>query len=83
MVVSPRTTVEAGDNENRFVLVSGKPLGEPVAWQGPIVMITRQELQQGFREFQAGTFIKHAGPRGPRLRWRSTVTLSEAASEVA
>ena len=42
----------------RFLLVSGKPLKEPVAWYGPIVMNTKQELQTAFKEFEAGTFIK-------------------------
>ena len=42
----------------RFLLVSGKPLGEPVAWSGPIVMNTREELSTAFREYQDGTFIK-------------------------
>jgi redox-sensitive bicupin YhaK (pirin superfamily) len=53
-------TVQAGEMGIRFLLVSGKPLEEPVAWYGPIVMNTREELQQAFAEFQAGTFIKHA-----------------------
>ena len=44
----------------RFLLVSGKPLREPVAWGGPIVMNTRQELREAFAELDAGTFIKHA-----------------------
>ena len=52
-------TVQAGDEGIRFLLVSGKPIEEPVAWYGPIVMNTRQELQQAFEEFQNGTFIKH------------------------
>jgi redox-sensitive bicupin YhaK (pirin superfamily) len=51
-------TVQAGENGIRFLLVSGKPLKEPVAWGGPIVMNTQQELQQAFRELREGTFIK-------------------------
>jgi quercetin 2,3-dioxygenase len=43
----------------RFLLISGRPIGEPVAWRGPIVMNTREELVQAFDEYQAGTFIKH------------------------
>jgi redox-sensitive bicupin YhaK (pirin superfamily) len=43
----------------RFLLISGKPLGEPVAWYGPIVMNTREELQLAFEEYRSGTFIKH------------------------
>jgi hypothetical protein len=45
-------------NDVRFLLLSGKPLGEPVAWRGPIVMNTEQELETAFREYQQGTFIK-------------------------
>jgi len=52
-------TVQAGEQGIRFLLVSGKPLEEPVAWYGPIVMNTREELQQAFAEYQAGTFLKH------------------------
>ena len=44
----------------RFLLVSGKPLKEPVAWYGPIVMNTKEELQAAFAEFKDGTFIKGA-----------------------
>jgi redox-sensitive bicupin YhaK (pirin superfamily) len=51
-------TVQAGEEGIRFLLVSGKPLGEPVAWHGPIVMNTKAELQQAFQEFRDGTFIK-------------------------
>ena len=43
----------------RFLLVSGKPIGEPVAWYGPIVMNTREELRTAFEEYEKGTFIKH------------------------
>jgi len=42
----------------RFLLISGRPLKEPVAWQGPIVMNTQEELQRAFEEYAAGTFIK-------------------------
>jgi len=42
----------------RFLLVSGKPLKEPVAWHGPIVMNTQEELGTAFEECQNGTFIK-------------------------
>ena len=51
--------VRAGDDGIRFLLVSGKPIEEPVAWYGPIVMNTRDELQQAVTELQNGTFIKH------------------------
>jgi redox-sensitive bicupin YhaK (pirin superfamily) len=53
-------TVQAGDQGIRFLLVSGKPIEQPVAWYGPIVMNTRAELQQAVAELQNGTFIKHA-----------------------
>ena len=52
-------TVEAGDEGIRFLLVSGKPIEEPVAWYGPIVMNTQAELRQAVAELQNGTFIKH------------------------
>ena len=42
----------------RFLLISGKPLGEPVAWYGPIVMNTQEELQTAFEEYRRGTFVK-------------------------
>ncbi|HYY36645.1 MAG TPA: pirin family protein [Xanthobacteraceae bacterium] len=51
-------TVQAGDEGIRFLLVSGKPIEEPVAWYGPIVMNTQAELQQAFTELHDGTFIK-------------------------
>ena len=50
--------VQAGDDGIRFLLVSGKPIEEPVAWYGPIVMNTKQELQQALAELRSGTFIK-------------------------
>jgi redox-sensitive bicupin YhaK (pirin superfamily) len=52
--------VQAGEDGIRFLLVSGKPLQEPVAWYGPIVMNTQAELQQAFEELQKGTFLKQA-----------------------
>jgi redox-sensitive bicupin YhaK (pirin superfamily) len=50
--------VQAGEEGIRFLLVSGKPLQEPVAWYGPIVMNTQQQLQEAYRELEAGTFLK-------------------------
>jgi len=50
--------VQAGDQGIRFLLVSGQPIEEPVAWYGPIVMNTRQEIQQAMSDLQDGTFIK-------------------------
>ena len=50
--------VKAGEHGIRFLLVSGRPIAEPVAWYGPIVMNTQEELQQAFNELRAGTFIK-------------------------
>jgi redox-sensitive bicupin YhaK (pirin superfamily) len=43
----------------RFLLISGKPIGETVAWYGPIVMNTQEELRIAFEEYENGTFIKH------------------------
>jgi quercetin 2,3-dioxygenase len=51
-------TVQAGDQGIRFLLVSGKPIEEPVAWYGPIVMNTQAELRQAVAELRSGTFIK-------------------------
>jgi quercetin 2,3-dioxygenase len=50
--------VQAGDDGIRFLLVSGRPLREPVAWYGPIVMNTQDELRRAFEELEEGTFLK-------------------------
>ena len=50
----------------RFLLVGGKPLGEPVAWYGPIVMNTQEELRVAFEEYQNGTFIRQGSSREAR-----------------
>jgi redox-sensitive bicupin YhaK (pirin superfamily) len=51
-------TVQAGDEGIRLLLVSGRPIEEPVAWYGPIVMNTQAELQQAVAELRNGTFIR-------------------------
>jgi redox-sensitive bicupin YhaK (pirin superfamily) len=53
-------TVTAGSERVRFLLLSGKPLHEPVAWRGPIVMNSDEEIEAAWRELDDGTFIKHA-----------------------
>ena len=50
--------VQAGEQGIRFLLVSGRPIEEPVAWYGPIVMNTQSELRQAISELRSGTFIK-------------------------
>ena len=50
--------VQSGEEGLRFLLLSGKPLQEPVAWHGPIVMNTRAELAQAYRDLQDGVFLK-------------------------
>jgi hypothetical protein len=50
--------VTTTDKPVRFLFVSGKPLKEPVAWYGPIVMNTQEELKVAFEEYNNGTFIK-------------------------
>jgi redox-sensitive bicupin YhaK (pirin superfamily) len=50
--------VTAGVTGVRFLLLAGRPLGEPIAWQGPIVMNTADELRIAFEEFNSGEFIK-------------------------
>ena len=51
--------INAEDESVRFLLISGKPIREPVAWQGPIVMNTEEELRIAFDEYRQGTFVKH------------------------
>ncbi|MGE5314334.1 MAG: pirin family protein [Acidobacteriota bacterium] len=51
-------SVQAGDEGIRFLLVSGRPLEEPVAWYGPIVMNTQEQLRQAFEELERGTFLR-------------------------
>lgn len=51
--------IKAGEKALRFLLISGRPLDEPVAWYGPIVMNTQKELDLAFEEYRNGTFIKH------------------------
>ena len=53
-------SVRTGEQGMRFLLVSGKPIKEPVAWHGPIVMNTREELMTAIRDLQQGTFIKQS-----------------------
>ena len=53
-------TVQAGEEGVRFLLISGAPIEEPVAWHGPIVMNTRAEIQQAMRDLNNGTFIRPA-----------------------
>jgi redox-sensitive bicupin YhaK (pirin superfamily) len=55
--------VQGGDEGIRFLLVSGRPIDEPVAWYGPIVMNTPDELEQAYRELRNGTFIEADGRR--------------------
>jgi redox-sensitive bicupin YhaK (pirin superfamily) len=51
-------SIRATENQVRFLLLTGKPLNEPVAWRGPIVMNTEAELETAFREYREGTFVK-------------------------
>jgi redox-sensitive bicupin YhaK (pirin superfamily) len=53
-----RVVVTTGKKPVRFLLISGKPFGEPIAWYGPIVMNTREELKTAFEEYEKGTFVR-------------------------
>jgi redox-sensitive bicupin YhaK (pirin superfamily) len=61
-------TVTTEEEFVRFLLISGKPIGEPVAWYGPIVMNSEEELQLAFEEYRNGTFIKHTGANSGQRR---------------
>ena len=52
-------SVQAGDEGIRFLLVSGKPIEEPIEWYGPIVTNTQEQLREAMEELQGGSFIKH------------------------
>jgi quercetin 2,3-dioxygenase len=54
--------VSTKDDAVRFLLMAGRPIGEPVAWYGPIVMNTEEELRVAFEEYRKGTFLKHRKP---------------------
>jgi redox-sensitive bicupin YhaK (pirin superfamily) len=54
-----RVVFEAGELPARLILLTGRPIGEPIAWYGPIVMNTKEELIQAFKELKEGTFVKH------------------------
>jgi redox-sensitive bicupin YhaK (pirin superfamily) len=54
-----RVVVEAGELPARLILPTGRPIGEPIAWYGPIVMNTKEELIQAFKELKEETFVKH------------------------
>jgi hypothetical protein len=56
-------SISTRDEPLRFLLVSGNPINEPVAWRGPIVMNTQEELRVAFDEYQKGTFVKHKTPK--------------------
>ena len=54
-----KIVIRAEESQLRFLLISGMPIGEPIAWYGPIVMNNREELETAFQEYREGTFIKH------------------------
>ncbi len=53
--------ISTADSPVRFLIVSGKPINEPVAWYGPIVMNTKEEIRLAFEEYREGTFVKYTG----------------------
>ena len=62
-----RIEVAAEEGPVRFLLVSGRPIGEPVAWHGPIVMNTQEELRVAFEDYRAGTFVRSHGGEPPAV----------------
>jgi redox-sensitive bicupin YhaK (pirin superfamily) len=54
-----KVVFEAGESPARLILLTGRPIGEPIAWYGPIVMSTKEELIQAFKELREGKFVKH------------------------
>ena len=60
LAAGDEVVVQAGEQGIRFLLVSGRPIEEPVAWYGPIVMNTKAELQTAISELRNDTFIRHA-----------------------
>ena len=54
-----KVNIRTEDSPVRFLLISGRPIKEPIAWHGPIVMNTREQLAEAFQELQTGEFIKH------------------------
>ena len=61
-VMVKKCQLSPGERPVRFLFISGAPLNEPVAWYGPIVMNTQEELRIAFEEYQNGTFVKHQLP---------------------
>lgn len=61
VIFGPEGQIEAkaGDQSARFLLISGKPIGEPIAWHGPIIMNTQGEIKLALQEYRDGTFLKH------------------------
>ena len=57
--INDTVVVQAGNQGARFILLAAKPLREPIAWGGPIVMNSNKELELAFQELDNGTFIKH------------------------
>jgi redox-sensitive bicupin YhaK (pirin superfamily) len=59
VVLGDRGTVRMESEKGARLLISGRPVKEPIAWRGPVVMSIESKLRQAFDEIQAGTFVKH------------------------